>query len=349
MTTNRNQILILGAAGFIGTNLTLRLLKEGKEVVAFDVPEANMELHEKLGAKIARGTLRSLTEEGNRSTAVTPDKQSTQQKADAAATRQTVSNQAASAKAPQPALDFTRIDTVYHLISTTCPTNSNKDIVREMEENVIDTLRLLNVLVENGVKKIVFLSSGGTVYGKEHTGVVSEEDEACPISSYGVQKLTIEKLLYLYHEMHGLDYRIVRLSNPYGPYQKHNGVQGVVSTFLWKAMHGEEINIYGDGSVIRDYIFIDDAIEGILNIASDGAGAKLYNLGSGHGVSVNEVCDAIAEVLGVALNVTHTPARAVDVPKNVLNVERYESEFGAAGKIALRDGIKRLKEFYENN
>ena len=314
MTTNRNQILILGAAGFIGTNLTLRLLKEGKEVVAFDVPHANMELHEKMGAKIARGTLRSLTDEECR-----------------------------------PALDFTRIDTVYHLISTTCPTNSNKDIVREMEENVIDTLRLLNVLVENGVKKIVFLSSGGTVYGKEHTGVVSEEDEACPISSYGVQKLTIEKLLYLYHEMHGLDYRIVRLSNPYGPYQKHNGVQGVVSTFLWKAMHDEEINIYGDGSVIRDYIFIDDAIEGILNIASDGAGAKLYNLGSGHGVSVNEVCDAIAQVLGVTLNVTHTPARAVDVPKNVLNVERYESEFGAAGKIALRDGIRRLKEFYENN
>lgn len=93
--------------------------------------------------------------------------------------------------------------------------------------------------------------------------------ETWPINSYGVQKLMNEKLLYLYHYMYGLDYRIIRLANPYGPYQKSDGVQGVVAAFIYKALKGEPICVYGDGSVIRDYIYIDDAVRAMINIAAD--------------------------------------------------------------------------------
>ena len=126
----------------------------------------------------------------------------------------------------------------------------------------------LYVCIRCGVKKVVFVSSGGTVYGKEVDCPLKEKTATNPISSYGVQKITIEKLLYLYRYMYGLDYRIIRLANPYGPYQRPNGVLGAVTTFTYKALKGDEITVYGDGSVVRDFIYIDDAIRAIMKIVN---------------------------------------------------------------------------------
>lgn len=106
----------------------------------------------------------------------------------------------------------------------------------------------------------------GQVYGKEVDCPLKEKTATNPISSYGVQKVTIEKLLYLYRYMYGLDYRIIRLANPYGPYQRPNGVLGAVTTFTYKALKGDKIVVYGDGSVVRDFIYIDDAIRAIMKI-----------------------------------------------------------------------------------
>lgn len=310
---NSNHILVLGGAGFIGTNLCLKLLKNNESVISFDRPGTNMQTIISEGAIDKYGYLHDFKDN-----------------------------------------DFadnllSSVDTVYHLVSTTCPTNSNLNIASEIEENVIATVHMLDACVRNNVKKVIFLSSGGTVYGKEHNGIVKEEDDACPISSYGIQKLTIEKILYLYHEIHGLDYRIVRLANPYGPYQRPNGIQGVVSTFTWKAIHNDEITIYGDGKAIRDYIYIDDAIEGILNISTEKASHKIYNLGSGQGLSVLQVTDAISKALDKKLTIVHTPTRPVDVPVNILNIDRYISDFGCPDFININDGIKRLADFYYLN
>ncbi|MDE6128030.1 MAG: NAD-dependent epimerase/dehydratase family protein, partial [Lachnospiraceae bacterium] len=232
-------------------------------------------------------------------------------------------------------------------ISTTCPTNSNRNTAVEIEENLVSTIRFLDACVAAEVPKVVFLSSGGTVYGKEHTGVCREEEEAFPITAYGVQKLGIEKILYLYQHMYGLDYRIVRLSNPYGPYQRPDGVQGAVTTFTWRALHGKPIEVYGDGSVVRDYIYIEDAIDGILRIAERQGSFRLYNLGSGTGHSLNEVLQVIAGVTDKMPQVIYRSNRSVDVPVNVLDISRFRQDFGCFEPIGLEEGIGRLVHFYE--
>lgn len=315
-------ILILGAAGFIGTNLTLRLLKEGKKLVLFDRPGVSWT--KEVRAAVTREQAHIV--EG------------------AFADMQIWTGAQSEMRSM-----LSDVDTAYHLISTTCPTNSNQDVAQEMEENLISTIRFLDACVAAGVQKVVFLSSGGTVYGKLHTGICREEEEAFPITSYGVQKLAIEKMLYLYREMHGLDYRIVRLSNPYGPYQRPNGVQGVVSTFTYRAMRAMPIEVYGDGSVVRDYIYIEDAVEGILRIAGGTGKSRLYNLGSGTGHTVLDVIDAITKALGKAPEVIYRPGRPVDVPVNVLDVSRFEADFGTLSCRSLQEGIERLAAFYEES
>ena len=314
------KTLILGAAGFIGTNLSRRLLEKGKRLLLFDRPGVSFapflqRAQEDKAAQILSGSFSSLAKE--------------------------------KTEEEIRALRLSEAETVYHLISTTCPSNSNRDVAGEMEENLIATIRFLDACAKAGVKKVVFLSSGGTVYGREHTGICREEEEAFPITSYGVQKLAIEKILYLYREMYGLAYRILRLSNPHGPWQTPNGVQGAVTTFTYRALTGTPIEVYGDGSVVRDYIYIDDAVRGILNIAEGQGRSRLYNLGCGEGNTLLDVIEAIEEVLGKKPEVRFLPGRPVDVPVNVLDVSRYEADFGPLSPLPLAEGIRRLAEFYE--
>ena len=306
---DKERVLIIGAGGFIGTNLTRRLILDEYRLICADLPGVDMTIAGEHDAKIVRGSLGDDPVDIYRS------------------------------------LDG--VDTVFHLVSTTCPSNSNSALAKEAQDNIVATIRLLDECVKAKVKKVVFFSSGGTVYGKEHDGVLSEDDDTYPISGYGIQKLVIEKYLYLYRELYGLDYRIVRLSNPYGPYQRPDGVQGLIAACTWRMLKGEPIEIYGDGSVVRDYIYIDDAIEGIINIMSDKARHRLYNLGSGTGVSVKEIVETVGRVLNTRPDVINSPARQVDVPKNVLNIDRYVSEFGSPINIELDEGIWRLAQFYE--
>ena len=217
-----------------------------------------------------------------------------------------------------------------------------------MESNVIISANLLEACVKNSVKKVVFLSSGGTVYGKESQCPLSENTPTNPITSYGVQKLSIEKLLYLYNYMFGLDYRIIRLSNPYGPYQRPNGVLGAVTTCTYKAINNEEILVYGDGSVTRDFIYIDDAVRGILNIVNGNSKYHTYNLGCGYGTSIIELLSYIEKALGKKLNIVFTAPRKVDVPVNYLDINRYESVYGKLNPISLEEGIRKTADFLKS-
>ena len=241
-------------------------------------------------------------------------------------------------------------EVVYHLISTTMPTNSNQAISEELKANVILSANLFEACVHQQVQKLVFLSSGGTVYGKEVQCPLNEKTPTNPITSYGVQKVTIEKLLYLYNYMHGLDYRIIRLANPYGPYQRPNGILGAVTTFTYKALKGEEIQVYGDGSVMRDFIYIDDAVRGIIKIVNGTDAHHTFNLGCGYGTSIKQVLDTIEQTLGVSVKVNYTEGRKVDVPVNYLDIKRYETAYGALNPITLSEGIRRtaafMREYY---
>ena len=236
-------------------------------------------------------------------------------------------------------------DTVYHLVSTTIPSTSNSDIYHELEANLSFSYNLLEACVRQKVKKVVFISSGGTVYGKESSCPLSEDIPANPITSYGVQKLTIEKLFYLYHYMYGLDYRIIRLANPYGPHQRPDGRLGAVTTFVYKALKQEKIHVFGDGSVIRDFIYIDDAVRGIMNIVNGNSPHKTFNLGSGHGTSIKQLINAIQDTLGINIDAEYEPARKIDVPVNYLDISRYEAEYGPLNPISLQEGIRRTADF----
>lgn len=304
------KILLLGAAGFIGTNLTIELAKKTEDEItlvdrskAFFKPIVSMDLK---NVHILEADL-------------TVD------------------------------MDFDSIlkdqEVVYHLVSTTVPTTSNQHISQELVSNVIFSANLFEACIRCGVKKVVFVSSGGTVYGKEVDCPLKEKTATNPISSYGVQKITIEKLLYLYRYMYGLDYRIIRLANPYGPYQRPNGVLGAVTTFTYKALKGDEITVYGDGSVVRDFIYIDDAIRAIMKIVNGENKHRTFNLGCGYGTSIKQVLETIEKALGIKLNVSYLEGRKVDVPVNYLDISRYEKYYGTLNPISLEDGIRKTADF----
>ncbi|WP_440321162.1 NAD-dependent epimerase/dehydratase family protein [Laedolimicola sp.] len=239
-------------------------------------------------------------------------------------------------------------DIVYHLASTVIPGNSNRNIGEELEANVVVTCKLLDACVRQKVKKIVFISSGGAVYGKKGKCPVEEDMVTYPISSYGIQKITIEKLLYLYRYQEKLDYRIIRLANPYGPYQRPNGKLGVVTTFVYKALTDGILEVYGDGTVVRDFIYIEDAVRGIKNIVEGESELRVFNLGSGKGTSVNEVIEAIKNSVRKDLTVNYIAARSTDVPENYLDIRRYEEAYGKLKPICLQEGIKKTAEFMKN-
>lgn len=298
------RVIILGAAGFVGTNLTKKLLREGHIVSLAGRNKNHFEQFDNVDII-------------ETSFDVDTDYESL----------------------------LNGFDVVYHLISTTQPTNANQMISAELVDNVIVTTKILDACVKVGISKIVFISSGGTVYGKEVDCPIKENDLTNPISSYGLQKLTIEKLLYLYNYVYGLDYRVFRLSNPYGPYQRPDGRLGAVTTFLYKALRNEPINVYGDGSVIRDYIYIDDAIDAIYK-ASSGE-EKLLNIGSGRGTDLNEIIRRIEKTLGHKVEVNYQEARTVDVPVNFLDVSKYEDLYGPIIKTSFEDGMKKTIQYLE--
>lgn len=240
-----------------------------------------------------------------------------------------------------------KVDIVFHLISTTLP-NSEKDLSDEIDENVIATLKLLDACVANKIKKLCFISSGGTVYGESKGIPFVETDTTMPICSYGIQKLAIEKFLHLYYHKYNLDYSVIRLANPYGPGQNPKGYVGAICVFLDKVINHETVLIYGDGSSVRDYIYIDDAIEGILNIANYNGKEKVFNLGSGIGTSLSEIIGLIEELIHAKVKVKYFPKRISDLEYSVLDTTLYNNLFPKHEFIDLVKGIKNMKLYLEN-
>ena len=239
-------------------------------------------------------------------------------------------------------------DICFHLVSTTLPQSSNADPVFDIETNVAGTARLLNHAVRLGVKKVVFVSSGGTVYGIPRNVPISEDHPTNPICSYGITKLAIEKYLHLYLTLHGLDYTVLRLANPFGERQRIQAAQGAVAVFMGKVLRGEKIEIWGDGSVVRDYIYIGDAVAAMVKAADYRGEERVFNIGSGKGVSLNEILDGIEQVTGRKATRQYTAARAFDVPVSVLALDRARSELGWKPQTSFTDGLHKLMTWMQS-
>lgn len=231
-------------------------------------------------------------------------------------------------------------DIVIHCISSTVPASMHTPDA-DVSENVIASLRLFDACVRVGVSRLVFLSSGGTVYGADVEVPTPEDAPQNPISWYGVQKLAIEKYLAVYRRLHALDSIILRISNPFGPHQ-NNLNQGLVGSVVRHALADTPVDIFGDGRVTRDYIYITDVVSAILLAASlkRGSGPYLYNVGSGIGRSVNEVVAAVQSVCDVQIKINRMPGRPVDVPTSVLDVRRAAEHLAWRPTTPWEDAIR---------
>jgi UDP-glucose 4-epimerase len=240
------------------------------------------------------------------------------------------------------------IDIVFHLVNTTTPKTSNDDPAFDVQSNVLGTLDLLDRCIQRHIKKFVFISSGGTVYGTPELLPIAESHTLDPISSYGITKLTIEKYLYLYYRLYGLDYTIIRPSNPYGERQNPESIQGAISVFLGKIFKNEPIEIWGDGSVVRDFIYVKDLVDGIYSAAVNNSSNQIYNIGSGEGHSLNAIIDILRSVIDKDIKVVYKKGRVFDVPAIYLDITKAKKDLKWMPKTPLEVGIRKTWEYIKS-
>lgn len=240
-------------------------------------------------------------------------------------------------------------DAVIHLVSTTLPKTSNDDPIYDVQSNIVGTLQMLNGMIAHKVPRMVFISSGGTVYGKPKYLPIDESHSTEPQVSYGITKLAIEKYVLMYERLHGIRAVILRVANPYGERQRIETAQGVVGAFLHRALKGQPIEIWGDGSVTRDFLHVSDVAEAFAKAISYSGHHKIFNIGSGFGVSLNRLVEIMEKTLGMALVRDYKSARAFDVPVSVLCNQLAQTELGWIPSVDLEVGIARTAEWMRRN
>ena len=292
------RCLVLGAGGFIGTNLCLALRARDVPVTGFGRGAAPAAL---VGMDWVRGTLEQTA----------------------------------------------RLDPliaghahVFDLIGAGLPNSSNDNPAQLVADAVPAKVRLLEACRRQGVQRFLFASSGGTVYGVTDARAVNEDAPTEPISAYGIGKLVVEKYLSLYAHLHGLDSRVLRIANAYGPHQDPDRGQGLVAAIMQRLLSGAPIEIWGGGDVIRDYIHIDDVVAAMLALRDHDGPGRVFNVGSGIGRSVAEVLDDAARITGRAPHLLRRPARAADVPVNILDSARLARETGWRPLTGWDDGLR---------
>ncbi len=306
------KCLVLGGGGFMGMHLCKALLERGYPVRVFERPVV-----ESLAVERARDPIEWVYGDFANRTDV--------------------------------AAAVAGCDIIFHLISTTLPKNSNDNPLYDVETNLGGTLGMLEAARAAGASRIIFVSSGGTVYGIPKEIPISESHPTDPICSYGITKLAIEKYLHLYHRLHGLDYLVLRIANPYGEGQRPDAAQGAVAVFLNRAIKGHAIEVWGDGNVVRDYLYIGDVVEALIRSIDYRGDRRIMNLGSSRGHSVNELLKDIEDLTGRRIERIYSEARPFDVPINVLDSTKARDLLGWEPRVSLREGLARTLRWLERS
>jgi UDP-glucose 4-epimerase len=294
------RILVLGGSGFLGSHIVDKFLAEKHEVCVYDLYPERFRRSPK-GIKFYTGDF------GN-----------------VGALDELIS---------------TGFDAVIHCVSTTTPKSSNESPEFDIQSNVIGTLYLLDICVKHKVGKLVFLSSGGTVYGDiGDLDVVDESHAVKPMCSYGVSKLTIEHYLEVYKHLRGLDYVALRLANPYGERQSPLRALGALTVFLHRTLKRQNIEIWGDGAVTRDFIYVGDVANAVY-LATVNHVSGVFNVGTGVGLSIRDILGHISTVIGIDPSVTWLPGRSFDVPRIVLDASKIRNATNWNHVTSLKDGV----------
>jgi UDP-glucose 4-epimerase len=233
----------------------------------------------------------------------------------------------------------TGFDAVIHCVSTTTPKSSNESPEFDIQSNVIGTLYLLDICARHNIGKLVFLSSGGTVYGDiGDLDLVDETHAVRPMCSYGVSKLSIERYLDVYKHLRGLNYVALRLSNPYGERQSPLRALGALTVFLHRTLRHQNVEVWGDGSVTRDFIYVGD-VANAVHLATVNPVSGIFNVGTGTGLSLSDILTQIRRVVGIEPSVTWLASRSFDVPRIVLDATKLRKATNWNNVTSLDDGI----------
>ena len=241
------------------------------------------------------------------------------------------------------------IDIVIHLAWTSVPRLDINEIDEDIANNINGSIKLLNACVLHKIKKFIFISSGGTVYGLNQTTLLTEEQPLNPLSYYGIGKVCIENYLRMYEYIYGLNYCIFRVSNAYGQQQNFKKGQGVLGIWLNSILHTKHIEVWGDGSIVRDYIHVNDVVNVLSNSITFQNKYKVYNLGSGVGISLNQIISLIRNNIVHDFTVEYRESRRIDIPSCILNISKIQSDTGFKPSVSFLNGMEDLWSWVKNN
>jgi UDP-glucose 4-epimerase len=313
------KALVTGGAGFIGSTLVDRLLAEGHAVDVID--------------DLSSGSLANL--------------------ADARSDRShAFSFHQIDIREPS-VVDLVvrrKPEVVFHLAAQADVRVSIARPAYDAEVNVVGSLNVLEGARQAGSRKVVFASSGGTIYGAPDPAdlPVTEAHPQRPVSPYGVAKKVVGDYLYAYRELHALEFTALALANVYGPRQDPHGEAGVVAIFAGRLLTGDPCTIFGDGTQTRDFVFVDDVVDAFVRAADKGSGL-LANIGTGVETSVNELHDAMARAAGVDLSPVHAPARPGEVDRSALDPGKAGLYLGWKPWTTLDDGTRSVLDWFASN
>jgi UDP-glucose 4-epimerase len=232
-----------------------------------------------------------------------------------------------------------------HLIGTTTKYSSMDS---SWHDDVGNALRCFDVGHKLGVKRIVFASSGGAIYGAPTQMPIPETAPTEPFAPYGISKLAIEKYLAVYRRFHGIDYRILRIANVFGPFQVPKSDHGVIATFVSRALRDQALEIWGDGSIVRDYIFVDDVCAAIEFAINDDSDQRVFNIGSGQGRTLTDIVGSIERLLDRKLKIDRIEGRIGDVPASVLATDKASAVLGWNSSTPFEVGLRRTFDWWES-
>jgi len=224
--------------------------------------------------------------------------------------------------------------------------SSVEDPIHDMEINIRGTLNLLQGAVQNNVKKFIFASTGGAIYGEQDYFPADEEHPQRPISPYGVGKLAVEKYLYCYHTIYGLNYTVLRYSNVYGPRQDPHGEAGVVAIFALKMLDGGNPVINGSGEQTRDFVYVKDVARANL-LAINSNAAEAINIGTAQETSVNRLFSLLKGLAGSPSPQHHGPPMPGEQMRSVISWERARRVLGWSPQVSLEEGLQETVEFFK--
>lgn len=300
------KILVTGGAGFIGSHVVDQFIEAGHDVVVVDNLSTGREKNLNPKARFYRVDIRD------------PEL--------------------------RKVFEIEKPEVVDHHAAQMNVRRSVADPIYDADVNVRGSVHLLELCREYGVRKMIYISSGGAVYGEPVYLPCDEEHPVRPLCPYGLTKYAFELYLYIYQQNYGIDYTVFRYPNVYGPRQDPLGEAGVIAIFTGQMLRGEPVTIYGTGDQVRDYVHVYDCARANMLALESGSG-RVYNLGSGKGTTVNELFQRLKAITGYSGMPNYAPAKLGETFKIYLNAQRAKEELGWVPTISLEEGLRNTVEY----